>query len=128
MNLAELTKAGLISSKILIQVYDGAFVMTRHVGGVQHLLQERENKDFLFELSQPSIAPCSGIRHRAVERGAKGIEYPDLGSFRGPALWSNATRIGFEFRPAQEISHRYEEQNQLVVEFDFQKNKKVTAS
>ena len=33
--------------------------MAGHVGGVQHLLQERENKDFLFELSQPSIAPCS---------------------------------------------------------------------
>ena len=32
--LAELTKAGLTSSKILSQVYDGASVMAGHCGGV----------------------------------------------------------------------------------------------
>ena len=39
-----LTKAGLTSSKILSQVYDGASVMAGHYGGLQHLLQERENR------------------------------------------------------------------------------------
>ena len=40
---AELAKAGLTSSKILSQVYDGASVMAGHCRGVQRLLQEREN-------------------------------------------------------------------------------------
>ena len=54
---------------------------------------------------------------RAVERGQGGTEYPGQGFFRGSALLSNAMRIGFgcnvfsidfsNFRPAQEISHRY---------------------
>ena len=46
--LVELTKAGLTSSKILSQVYDGAFVMAGHCGGVQCLLQERENRKILY--------------------------------------------------------------------------------
>ena len=46
--LAELTQAGLISSKILSQVYDGASVMVGHCGGVQRLLQERENRTILY--------------------------------------------------------------------------------
>ena len=37
--LAEFTKAGLTSSKIRSQVYDGAPVMAEHCGGVQRLLQ-----------------------------------------------------------------------------------------
>ena len=41
--LAELTKAGLTSSKIISQVYDGASVMAGHCGGVQRLLQRQEN-------------------------------------------------------------------------------------
>ena len=45
---AELTKAGLTSSKILSQVYDGASVMAGHCGGVQCLLQERENRKILY--------------------------------------------------------------------------------
>ena len=58
--LVELTKTGLTSSKILSQVYDGASVMAGHCVGVQHLLQERENKVSLCALPKPSIAPCSG--------------------------------------------------------------------
>ena len=46
--LAELTKTGLTSSKILSQVYDGASVMAGHCGGVQCLLQERENRKILY--------------------------------------------------------------------------------
>ena len=42
--LAELTKAGLTSSKILSQVYDDASVMAEHCGGVQPLLRERGNR------------------------------------------------------------------------------------
>ena len=42
--LAERTKAALTSSKILNQVYDGASQMAGHCGGVQRLLQERENR------------------------------------------------------------------------------------
>ena len=42
--LAELTKAGLTSSKILSQVYDDASVMAGHCGGVQSLLRERGNR------------------------------------------------------------------------------------
>ena len=42
--LAKLTKAELTLSKILSQVYDGASVMAGHCGGVQRLLQERENR------------------------------------------------------------------------------------
>ena len=41
---AELTEAGLTSSEILSQVYNGAFVMAVHCGGVQRLLQKRENR------------------------------------------------------------------------------------
>ena len=44
MILAELTKAGLTSSKIFNQVYDGASVMARHCGEIQRLFQERENR------------------------------------------------------------------------------------
>ena len=46
--LAELTKPGLTSSKILSKVYDGTFVMAGHCGGVQHLLQEQESKKILY--------------------------------------------------------------------------------
>ena len=46
--LVELTKAGLTSSKILSQVYDGASVVAGHCKGVQRLLQERENRKILF--------------------------------------------------------------------------------
>ena len=42
--LAKFTKAGLTSSKILCQVCDGASVMAGYCGGVQRLLQERENR------------------------------------------------------------------------------------
>ena len=42
--LAELTKAGLTSSKILSQLHDGASVMARHCARVQSLFQERENR------------------------------------------------------------------------------------
>ena len=42
--LAKLIIAGLTSSKILSSVYDGASVMTGHCGGIQRLLQERENR------------------------------------------------------------------------------------
>ena len=42
--LVELTKAGVISSKILSQINDGASVMAGHCGGVQRLLQERESR------------------------------------------------------------------------------------
>ena len=52
--------AELSQDRILSQVYDGAFVMAGHCGGVQSLLQERENrKDSLCALPKPSIAPCS---------------------------------------------------------------------
>ena len=44
MILVKLTKAGLTSSKILREVYDGVSVMAGHCGGVQRLLQERENR------------------------------------------------------------------------------------
>ena len=57
MILVELSKAGLTSSKMLSQVYDGASVLARHCGGVQRLLQERENKDSLCAPREPSIAP-----------------------------------------------------------------------
>ena len=40
----ELTEAGLTSSKILSQVYDGASVMAEHDEGVERLLQELENR------------------------------------------------------------------------------------
>ena len=45
---AELTEAGLTSSKIHSQVYNGAFVMAGHCGGVQCLLQERENRKIFY--------------------------------------------------------------------------------
>ena len=48
--LAELTKEGLTSSKILSQVYDGASVMAGQCGGVQRLLQERENRKIPYVL------------------------------------------------------------------------------
>ena len=48
MILAELTKAGLTLLKILSQFYDGTFVMAGHCEGVQHLLQERENRKILY--------------------------------------------------------------------------------
>ena len=54
--LAELTKAGLTSSKILRQVYDDASVMARHCGGVQRL-GTRKQKDSFCALLEPSIAP-----------------------------------------------------------------------
>ena len=43
MILAELTEAGLTLSKLLRQVYKGASLTAGHCGGVQRLLQEREN-------------------------------------------------------------------------------------
>ena len=46
--LGELTKAELTSSKILSQVYDSTYVMAGHFGGVQRLLQERENKKIRY--------------------------------------------------------------------------------
>ena len=46
--LAELTKAGLTSSKILIQFYEGASVMAGHSGRVQRLLQERVNRKICY--------------------------------------------------------------------------------
>ena len=48
MVLAELTKAGLTSSKTLSQVHSGASVMAGHCGGVQCLLQERENRNIPY--------------------------------------------------------------------------------
>ena len=42
--LAKLSAAGLTSSLILSQVYDGASLMAGHCAGVQRLLQERENR------------------------------------------------------------------------------------
>ena len=42
--LTKLTKAGLTSSKILIQVHDGASVMAKHYKEVQGLLQEQKNR------------------------------------------------------------------------------------
>ena len=47
--LSELTNAGLTSSKILSQVYDGVSVMAGHCVGVQRLLQERENRKIPHE-------------------------------------------------------------------------------
>ena len=44
LNLAELTKAELNSSKILSQVYNRSSVMAGHCERVQSLLQERQNK------------------------------------------------------------------------------------
>ena len=41
--LVELTKAELTLSEVLSQVYDGASVMAGCCGGIQCLLQEREN-------------------------------------------------------------------------------------
>ena len=62
--LAELNKAGLTSSKVLGDVYDGASVMAGYCGGVQRLWQEqKKQKDFLCALPKPSIAPCSGTRN-----------------------------------------------------------------
>ena len=48
MILAELTEAGLTSSRILNQVCDGVFAVAEHCGEVQHLLQERENKEVFY--------------------------------------------------------------------------------
>ena len=42
--LSKLTKAGLTSSKIPSQIYNGTSVMVGHCGGVQCLFQERENR------------------------------------------------------------------------------------
>ena len=42
--LAELTKVGPTSSKIISQIYNGASVMVGLCGKVQRLLQERENR------------------------------------------------------------------------------------
>ena len=44
MILAKPTKAGLTSLKMLSQIYNGPSVMAVHRGGVQGLLQERENR------------------------------------------------------------------------------------
>ena len=49
MILAELTKVGLTSSRILNQVYNGVFAVAEHCGGVQHLLQKRGNKEVSYE-------------------------------------------------------------------------------
>uniref|UniRef100_A0A671QMD9 DUF4371 domain-containing protein n=1 Tax=Sinocyclocheilus anshuiensis TaxID=1608454 RepID=A0A671QMD9_9TELE len=46
--LSELTKAGLNTSKILSQVYDGAAVMAGKCGGVQRLLQEKVGREIPY--------------------------------------------------------------------------------
>ena len=65
--------------------------------------------------------------------GQRGTEYPGYGSFRGPALLSNATRIDFgshvfcigfgDYRLAQEIFYQYNDRNLQVIEFDLQKKR-----
>ena len=45
---SELDAAGLATSKILSQVYDGAAVMSGKHGGVQRLLQEREGREIPY--------------------------------------------------------------------------------
>jgi len=46
--LAEISKAGLKSTKIFSQVYDGASVMAGKNGGVQRILQEREDREIPY--------------------------------------------------------------------------------